>query len=367
MSQGITDFPATVEAIQQGIDSGLHTAAQVYISQYEETLADFAIGESAPGRAAKSTTVFPWMSCTKMISAVAFAQLVERGLVHFDSKVSEVIPEFACKGKEDISFTNILNHTCGIRVLSLRWDEVTWDESIAAICAMPLEAGWEIGRTAGYHVGTSWFILGEAVRRLSGRTLEDYVAEEIFAPLGMNHSRLAIPAEIYNDPNQDIVRFLRSDVQPPRPAIDRYGKAPNKCRPGASGRGPIRELGKFMEMLLAGGSCAHIRLLSERSIELLSTPARSGLVDKTFGKTIDWGLGMMIDSKQYQSEYPYSFGPACSAETYGHNGNQSSAAYVDPEHDLVVCFVFNGLAGETKHQQRLTSVNAAIYEDLDLS
>ena len=74
----------------------------------------------------------------------------------------------------------------------------------------------------------------------------------------------------------------------------------------------------------------------------------------------------MIDSKQYQEEYPYSFGPGCGEESFGHNGNQSSAAYVDPENELVVCFAFNGLPGEEKHQVRLQALNEAIYKDLDI-
>jgi len=74
----------------------------------------------------------------------------------------------------------------------------------------------------------------------------------------------------------------------------------------------------------------------------------------------------MIDSKCHNRSYPYSFGSYCSEETFGHNGNQSSAAYVDPEHDLVVCFVFNGMPGEYEHNKRLKAMNDAIYTDLDL-
>jgi len=362
---GIEDFQKTVDSIQKGIDNQIHTCAQVYISQYGETIADFAIGEFKDNSACTTSTILPWMSCSKMITAISFAILTERNLCSFTDKVTSVIPEFASNGKEEITFTNILNHTAGIRLLSLKWDDISWEESIEAICQMPIEKDWQVGKDGGYHIGTSWFILGEAIQRLSGMSLQDFIASEIFELLEMNHSWISIPEDIYNN-NENIAKFYRTDTDPIRLGLDKYAKAPNKCRPGASCRGPINELGKFMNMLYEGGSTASARILSERTIEEMTSPSRVGVVDKTFMKKIDWGLGFMLDSKQYQDRYPYSFGPGCCEETFGHNGNQSSAAYVDPENELVVCFGFNGLPGEPAHQERLHEINTAIYEDLGL-
>ena len=362
---GIEDFSRTVDTVNEGISNQLHTCAQVYISQYGDTIADFAIGEYKDGEACTTETLMPWMSCSKMITATAFAILTERGLVNFSDKVSKVIPEFACNGKENITFTNILNHTSGIRLLSLKWDDISWEESIDAICNMPLEKDWQLGKDGGYHIGTSWFILGEAIQRLSQMDLQEFVNEELFKPLEMNNSWLSIPDEFYNN-GENIARFYRTDKKPIKPGLDKYAKAPNKCRPGASCRGPVNELGKFMNMLYEGGSTDRARILSERTVEEMISPSRVGVVDKTFMKKIDWGLGFMLDSKQYQVRYPYSFGPGASEDTFGHNGNQSSAAYVDRENELVVCFAFNGLPGEPAHQERLHKMNLAIYEDLDL-
>ena len=365
MSFGQENFINTLSTIQQGIKEELHTCAQVYISQYGETIADFAVGEYAEGKVCTTETILPWMSCSKMITAVAFAIIQERNLVDFSDRVSTVIPEFANNGKENITFENILNHTSGIRLLSLKWDDISWKESIDAICKMPVEQDWKIGVDGGYHIGTSWFILGEAIQRLSKTNLQDFIDCEIFKELGMNNSWIAMPQDIYTN-NELIARFYRTDTSPIRLGLDKYAKAPNKCRPGASCRGPINELGKFMNMLYEGGTAGHGRILSEKTIESMTQPSRVGVVDKTFMKKIDWGLGFMLDSKQYQDTYPYSFGPGCSEETFGHNGNQSSAAYVDPENELTVCFVFNGLPGEVKHQVRLHEMNKAIYKDLDL-
>ncbi|NQZ56046.1 MAG: beta-lactamase family protein [Lentisphaeraceae bacterium] len=363
---GLELFPETQRAIELGIEQQLHTCAQVYISRYQEPIASFSLGNFTEQLPCSNSTLMPWMSCSKMITALAFAILTERTNIGFSTRVKEVIPEFAVNGKENITFAHLLNHTCGIRLLALRTHVQTWDETISAICAMPVEKNWSIGEDAGYHIATSWFILGEAIQRISSLSLTDFIQKEIFNPLEMNNSYLSMSTEMYDSPEIEVAKFYKTDTQPIRPAVDRYAKSINRCWPGASGRGPISELGRFMEMLANGGTYGLKRLLSERTIEQISTASRVGLLDKTFNKVIDWGLGFMLDSKHYQDVYPYSFGPGCSEETFGHNGNQSSAAYVDVENDLVVCFGFNGLPGEAKHQLRLHAINQAIYTDLGI-
>ena len=105
------------------------------------------------------------------------------------------------------------------------------------------------------------------------------------------------------------------------PTLEKYFESPNLVRPGASGRGPIKELGLFMEMMLNKGELNGTRIISERTVEELTSRQPEGLLDLTFNKTIDWGLGFMLDSKCHNRTYPYSFGPWCSADTFGHSGS----------------------------------------------
>jgi CubicO group peptidase (beta-lactamase class C family) len=75
----------------------------------------------------------------------------------------------------------------------------------------------------------------------------------------------------------------------------------------------------------------------------------------------------MINSLIYgREETPYQYGPHASPRTFGHSGNQSSAGFADPENALVVVVIFNGMAGEAKHQPRMRMTLAAVYEDLGL-
>lgn len=141
------------------------------------------------------------------------------------------------------------------------------------------------------------------------------------------------------------------------------------ARPSGSGHGPMRELGRFYEMLLAGGASAQAhRILSPQSTEALVARHRAGMYDLTFKHVMDWGLGFVLDSKQYGAEtVPYGYGPYASARTFGHSGYQSSAAFADPESKLAVAIVCNGTPGEAAHDQRIRAVLKGLYEDLGLA
>jgi CubicO group peptidase (beta-lactamase class C family) len=139
-------------------------------------------------------------------------------------------------------------------------------------------------------------------------------------------------------------------------------------RPGGSGWGPMRELGRFYEMLLFRGQREGMRLLSVQTVEALTSRHRVGMYDEILQHIIDWGLGFIIDSNMYGADtVPYGYGSHCSPRTFGHSGNQSSAGFCDPENGLVVAWVFNGTPGERRHQQRARAMNTAIYQDLNLA
>jgi CubicO group peptidase (beta-lactamase class C family) len=108
------------------------------------------------------------------------------------------------------------------------------------------------------------------------------------------------------------------------------------------------------------------RLLDE--LPMMKQRHREGVFDRTFQHTIDFGLGLIIDSNRYGREsVPYGFGRYCSEESFGHGGAQSSIGFADPEHRLAVSAAANGLPGEVKHNRRFRDLNSAIYQDLGLA
>ena len=100
----------------------------------------------------------------------------------------------------------------------------------------------------------------------------------------------------------------------------------------------------------------------------MTSRQREGMFDNTFKRVIDWGLGLIIDSKRYGIEnVPYGYGRYASDNTFGHGGSQSSVGFADPDRQLAVGCYFNGMPGEAAHQKRLRAVLDALYEDLGLA
>jgi CubicO group peptidase (beta-lactamase class C family) len=245
------DIPATRVLIEQGIAAGLHIGAQVYVSINGAPVADLAFGQSRPGVPMTPDTLMLWLSGGKPIGAVAIAQLWERGKLGLDDPVARHIPEFGQNGKEPITIRHILTHTAGFRWVATGWPTASWEQVIARICQARQEPSWVAGKKAGYSPYTSWFILGEIVRRLDGRDYHRYVRDEIFLPLGMRDSWMALPADRYRAYGDRIGIMQKTDEEggPSDAGLDTEESA-GASRPGGSGRGPARELGWFYEMLL---------------------------------------------------------------------------------------------------------------------
>jgi CubicO group peptidase (beta-lactamase class C family) len=392
----------TVAAIERGLPQGLHVGAQLYVSLRGQMIADLAFGIARSGVAMTSDTLMLWLSAGKPVSAVAIAQLWERGLLELDDPVAQHIPEFAAGGKQAITIRHILTHTAGFRAVLGHWEDKPWEQLVAAVNNARLEPRWTVGQTAGYHPLTSWYVLGELVRRLDGRPFDRYVREAIFLPAGMVDSWIGLPPQQYRAYGDRIglMHDTRQGKSGPNYFIDTERGAA-QCRPPSGARGPARELGRFYEMLLNRGRASvgatpasrstrsvdtledsrlrrdatqasplqgsSHRIVTSQTVEALSAHHRVGVYDKTFRHIVDWGLGFVMQSNQYGVDtVPYGFGKHASPRTFGHSGSRSSISYADPTHGLAVACIFNGAPEEAAHDARMREVNAAIYEDLEL-
>lgn len=365
---------ATRRALQTGIDGGLHLGAQLYLSLHRSgedngEFLDLVLGERRTGQAMTPDTLMIWLSSSKPVAAVAVGQLWEREQLDLDDPVARHLPEFGAHGKSSITLRHLLTHTGGIRMLNVGWPEASWDEIIANICAARPEPRWPPGEKAGYHMSSSWFILGEVIRRVDGRPFPQFVREEIFLPLGMKDSWIGMPEADFAAYGSRIGRMYSTESRTEGPLVRAWDRAVHVvgCAPGGNGHGPMRELGRFYEMLLNKGRWGGVRLLTPQTVEALTTPNRVGFYDQTFRHTLDWGLGFIINSQHYGAELPpYGYGRRASSRTFGHSGFQSSTAFADPKHGLAVALVVNGNPGEPRHTERFRAITEAIYEDLGI-
>ena len=344
-----------LNVLADGIAQKLHPGAQLFVWMDGVVICDAAIGDARAGELAMTTGSRQlWMSAGKPLAAIGILQQIELGRATLDTRVADLIPTFAQHGKDAITIRHLLTHTGGFRGPLNNFSPGPWDAILQRVYALKQEPGWLPGKKAGYHVGSSWFVLGELIRLLDGRPFEHYVREAIFARVDAHCSTVGVAESEYDGTEAIVVPDFPGNV---------LNDGMTVCRPGANARGPARELGWVYVSLLNHDG----RLLRAETSRAMVARQRVGLFDETFKQTVDWGFGLKLDSKRYGQTDQYGYGPHASDDTFGHSGNQCGCAFADPKHNLVVSWITNGMPGEAKHQVRQNAINAAVYEDLELA
>ena len=361
-------LPQTTAVIEAGIAEGLHFGAQMAVTFRGENIADTAIGFNAPFEVLETDHLMLWLSACKPIAAVAIGLLMERDQIDLDQPVAHWIPDFASKRKQHITPRHLLTHTAGIRGGTLGWTPRPWEEAIGILCATKPEPHWEPGKQAGYHVDSAWYMLAELIRVIDGRHFREFVREDVFLPLEMPKCWVGIPEPDF-DRLEDRIAWIYNTAGD-TPEIQEALCQPASvihCRPAGNGRGPANEFLRFYNAMHAMIRGADGLLRSETARDLVA-PHRVGMFDRTFRQTMDWGLGFMRQSDHYApGDVPYQFGSHASNDAFGHCGNQSTAAFCDPTHELCVVVLTNGMPGEEKHQPRMRLILDTLYQELDLA
>jgi CubicO group peptidase (beta-lactamase class C family) len=203
-------------------------------------------------------------------------------------------------------------------------------------------------------------VLGALVERASSRPFGEYARAEIFEPLGMHDCWVGMPPERFRayGGRVAIMHNTAKDVAEPVRFVDTED-ATARAVPGGNGRGPMRDLVCFYEMLLGDGQRDGVRILSPQAVAAISARHRVRMLDTTFGIELDWGLGFAIDT--------YITGRHSSTRAFGHGGHQSSAAFCDPEHGVAVAVATNGMPGADRHHERMDEIATAVYVDLGIA
>ncbi len=363
MTGAAATLPRTEAVLERQRAAGLHPGACLVATLDAEPAGVASVGEARPGVVMGPSSEVRWFSMTKVTTALRAAMAWEAGALTLDDPVALHLPAFAAGGKADVTVRHLLTHTSGFRGADADPTLPGWDDELARICAEPQEDGWRPGRAAGYSLRAGFFVLAEVVRRAlaDDRPWPRMVAEDVLAPLGMADSRLvADPASL----DRTAVYWTTPPASKEPQVIDDDPATASICVPGSSGRGPVEELPRLLEVLYHGGG----GLLSPAAAEAVTSRHRCGLHDQTFGAVLDWGLGVIVDSKVHGRQLvPYGFGAAASPRTFGHGGSQSSGLLGDPEVGLVAAFAATGMCGNAAHSQRVHEVFTALYEDLGLA
>ena len=344
----------------QQLSDGAHVGGQLVVLRHGQVVLDRTNGLLRLGsrQSVRPDTPFLTFSCTKPLTAVCIHQLVEMNLIDLDARVADYWPEFGQKGKETATVRHALTHQAGIPARGLypqipRW--WSWDWAVSAVA--DLEAEYEPGTKTAYHVVNSGFILGELVRRLSGKSIEQYMEDHIFQPLKMRNSWLGLPrdqsarsAEIY------------SGAKDQNSAALLFRSARHTVMPAATLNSTARDLARFYQMLLNGGTMNGRKILDEKTIEDAISLQFEGH-DHTFDGYVRWGNGFLLGGEkpaEYAERAP-SYGRKSSVTTFGHPGQRSSLAWGDREKDVAVVLVVNTLLGDEENASRWERLSDMVW------
>jgi CubicO group peptidase (beta-lactamase class C family) len=263
-------------------------------------------------------------STTKTVTNLAALMLAGRGLLDPYAPVAKYWPEFAENGKERIEVRHILSHTSGVSGWEAPFTTEDMYDRDAATRQLATQAPWwEPGTASGYHAQNQGHLVGELVRRLTGKTLKAFVAEEIAGPLGADFQIGAIEADwdrIAPVTPPPPLPFDLASLDPDSPVYKTFtgpvadASAANtpawrRAELGAlNGHGNARSVARILRVLALGGEAGGVRLLSADAIGLIFDEQSHG-PDLVLGVPLRFGIGYALPETQTVPYIPQ--GRAC--------------------------------------------------------
>jgi CubicO group peptidase (beta-lactamase class C family) len=277
-------------------------------------------------------------SASKPLVAVVLHRLAERGELDLDAPVAAVWPGFGAHGKEAVTTRQVLRHRAGFGVgAGLLGDAAVlhdWDRTIARVERMRLR--WAPGEVPAYSPLLSGFVLGEVVRRATGRGVRELLEELVLAPLGLASTSLGLPDDQarYAVPvhgGSPLGIAVAAVVN--RPAVRRA------VIPSAGIATTARDLARFYLALLRGGELDGARILQEATLAAALLPTSDDEVDRVARWPIRWTEGFQLGGPRSVRGTVSPMGASSSEVAFGHNGSNCCIGWADPERDLVLAYL----------------------------
>ncbi|MEU9267353.1 serine hydrolase domain-containing protein [Streptomyces sp. NPDC048251] len=297
-------------------------------------------------------------SATKGVAAVALLLLHQRGELDLDAPVGTYWPQYKAAGKERTLVRHLLAHRAGVPVLDrpLTPAEAA-DPDLGAAAVAAQAPAWEPGTDHGYHAQTYSWLTGELVRRITGRTIGEWIADEIAGPVGADLwlglpraqrarvgrvGQVDAPAQsgalktrpkpavtaAYADPASLTRRAFAAITPLPDENDPAYRAA---ALPASNGIATADGLARFYASLI-GEVAGGVRLLRPETVELARGEQSSG-PDRVLVVNTRFGLGPMLHG---------AASPLLSPTSFGHPGRGGALGLADPESGVAFGYVTNG-------------------------
>ena len=359
-------------AFEANLDSGADIGASFCATVEGETVVDLwgGFADEARTRPWERDTIVNVYSTTKTMTALTALLLADRGELDFDAPVARYWPEFAAAGKDAVKVSHLMSHSAGLsgwKEPMVKEDLYDWDKATSMLAAQA--PFWEPGTAPGYHGLTQGYLVGEVVRRITGKSLGTVFREEIAEPLGADFhiglpaSEDARVADLIAPPPAEagLGAGPRSELQanmsdnPPLEVAETRTRAWRGAEiPAAGGTGNARSVAEVQSVLANGGVAKGKRILSEagcrKALELqiegpdliLGIPARFGM-----------GFGLAGGAV-----------PLPNPNTIYWGGYGGSLVIVDMDARTVFAYAMNKMAGATTGDMRAFSLAMAMWEAL---
>jgi len=374
-------FGPVRRAFERNFDELGDIGAAVSVHLDGETVVDLwgGVADPATDRGWTRDTAALVFSTTKGLTAVCALLLWQRGELDLDAPVADVWPEFAAAGKGAVTTRHLLSHQAGLPAFDLPITvEECHDADLVAARLAAQAPTWEPGTAHGYHALTYGWLVGEVVRRVSGRRVGRFLAEEVTCPLGLE-TWLGLPLEL--EPRVARLQPMRLDdlaaiqldertqaltaalLDPDtlthrvffNPPVDLNGEAFNSPAlhqaewPAAGGITTARSLARLY------GELACDRLLDPATLDAATTPIVDG-PDRVLIVRSSFGLGFALPSEVVR------YGPA--GRGFGHDGAGGSVGFADRRAGIGFGYVMNQMGISLGVDERVDGLVRAVYAGL---
>lgn len=380
-------FRAVADLVASQLDAGAHHGVAVAVRHRGEPVADFwggsrgVIGGDASSDARGGGT--PWsadtmalsFSTTKGVTSTALHMVLERAGMSYDTPVGEIWPEFVkdrSAAKATTTIRHVLCHEAGIPQIRGEVPDVTCMADWNAMVAMVerLEPLWEPGTENGYHAVNFGWLAGELLRRIDGRPIDRFVAEEIAGPLGLDGLFIGTPASehgrvaacIGTELDEGAVRallppdnLLLRALSPEGDMVAFVNSAAglSTVAPAWSGVFTARALATMYAALERGGALGGVRLLSADTLAG-ATKVQNKRPDLVLFVPVYWRLGYMGGGSMFSPAGP-------NRAAFGHSGLGGSVAFADPTSEIAMAVVLDKLELDLLAGDRVrAAVHAAV-------
>jgi CubicO group peptidase (beta-lactamase class C family) len=384
-------FAEVAEEFERNFAERGEVGAAVCVTVDGEPVVDLWGGTADPAtdRPWERDTIGLVWSCTKGATALCAHLVAGRGELDLDAAVTDYWPEFAKGGKEGMPVRLLLNHQAGLAALRDPMPEgAFYDWGLTTELLARAEPLWEPGTRHGYHALTFGHLVGEVVRRATGRSLGTVFREEIAEPLGLDfwiglpeehEARVAptIPADppdptvgmaslyeaAFADPASipGLVLFNNGGYLVPGEADTRVAHAAEL--PSVGGITNARGLAGMYRPLALGGSYDGVRLVSEESLARMTAVASAG-VDAVIQVPSRWSLGFVKGSDNRTLRTADRSSLLVSEDAFGHIGMGGSLGFAAPAARMSFGYSMNKQGSDVALGERGQALVDAVYRSL---